>query len=186
MPAEQSSFNLPTHYLGVPIPFAFISGLSSAATMLFRYGEGLLGVGRNGVFAVTVMVLYAMAAPCPALMAYSVFFACVAFIKRLFVSLCYQCGYRQNSGFEGYSLLCLIGVPLGFCKQIVEPGLTYWLGCTLRATDPALGLFFMASAAASSFKAVQERLQVTLRDLTADDLRFQMERDARRRAKRGW
>ncbi len=186
MKQEPKPVEMPTHFLGVPAPFAVISGFSSAATLLIRYGEGLLGVGRNGLFAVVVMVCYGLAAPCPSLLVYCLVFIALVVAKRLVASLCHACGYRQNSGFEGYPLLCLIGLPYGFCKQLIEPGLIYWLGWWLRFSDPALGWFFIASAAASAIKAALERVQRTYRDLTADDLRFQMERDARRRASRGW
>ena len=176
----------PKHILGVPAPFAVISGFSTAGTLLIRYGEGLLGVGRNGFFAVGVMVCYGLAIPCPPLLVYCLVFIGLLTGKRLFVALCHVCGYQQSSGFEGYSFLCLVGVPLGLCRQVIEPGLIYWLGWWLRFTDPALGWFFIVSAAASFYKAAIERLHRTYRDLTADDLRYQLEIDARRRAKRGW
>ena len=54
------------------------------------------------------------------------------------------------------------------------------------ASQPGPGLLFIAGAIACAIKTLFETVIQVNRDLTASDLKIQMELDARRRAKRGW
>jgi hypothetical protein len=186
-PPQPPEKEIPSKFFDLPwFWWVAICGLSSAVTMPIRYGEGLYGVGRNGFFAVLVIFLYALFAPCPALMTYGLVFMAIAVVKRGTTLFRHHFGNRQISGFEGWPLPCLIGLPCGFCRQLLEPGLIWLLGSHLRQTNPALGCFFIAGAIAAAIKTLFESVVQVNRDMTASDLRIQMELDARRRAKRGW
>ena len=176
----------PSQLFGVPFFWIAICGLSSAVTMPLRYGEGLLGVGRNGFFAVLVIIAYALFAPCPVLLAYGGLFIGIAVIKRGTTLFRHHFGTRQMSGFEGWPLPCLIGLPLGFCRQVIEPAYVSAFGWYLKQGNPPLGCFFIAGAVAAAIKALFEHATELNRDLVAGDARFRMEHDARKRAKRGW
>ena len=172
---------------GLPILWAALCGLAGAVTLPIRYGEGLLGVGgRNGVFAVLAIVLYAVFVPCPVLLTYAAVFIALTVIKRATSATRHYVGNRQVSGFEGWPLACLIGLPYGLCKQVVEPAMVYAVGWYLRFNDPALGCFFIAGAAATGLKTLLENVLQFNRNLAAFDQRERMQNDARQRAKRGW
>ena len=172
---------------GLPIVWAMLCGLASAVTLPIRYGEGLLGVGgRTGIYAVAVIVLYAVFIPCPILLTYAMAFIAITLIKRATSATRHHFGNRQVSGFEGWPLACLIGLPYGWCKQVVEPGMVYAVGWYLRQADPALGCFFIAGAVATGLKTLFENVLQFNRDVATFDQRERMRIDAQKRAKRGW
>jgi hypothetical protein len=185
-PPQPPEKNIPSEFFGVPYFWVVINGLSSAVTMPMRYGEGLYGVGRNGFFAVFVIFLYALFVPCPLLLRYGLLFVAFAVLKRFTTLFRHHYGNRQISNFEGWPLPCLVGLPCGFCKQVIEPGLVYALGWYLRQANPPLGCFFIAGAVAAALKTMFETIHRVKRDIDGSDLRIQMELDAQRRAKRGW
>ena len=186
MPPQQPPENEPPSKLVLTVFWAVTCGLSCAVTLPVRYGEGIAGVGRNGFFAVLVIILYALLVPCPPLLTYGIAFMVICGVKRLTTQVRHRFGNRQMSGFEGWPLACLIGLPRGFCKQVVEPGMIYALGWYLRLGNPPLGCFFIAGAVGTGLKTLFETVIQRNRDRLASDLRIQMEIDARRRARRGW
>jgi hypothetical protein len=185
-PPQPPEKETPSQFLGVPVFWAVTCGLSCAVTLPIRYGEGISGVGRNGFFAVLVILLYALFVPCPALLPYGVLFIGIAVVKRFTTLFRHHYGNRQMSGYEGWPLACLIGIPAGFARQVLEPGLVYGLGWALKQENPPLGWFFIAGAIAAGVKTLFESIVQANRDSVASDLRIQMELDARCRAKRGW
>ena len=88
--------------------------------------------------------------------AYGLLFIAIAVIKRFTTLFRHHSANREMSSFEGWPLPCLIGLPLGLCKQVIEPGLVYALGWTLRQANPALGCFFIAGAIACAIKTLFE------------------------------
>ena len=182
-PPEQDT---PARFFGVLDFWAVLGGLACAVTLPIRYGEGIAGVGRNGFFAVLIIVWYAVLVPCPALLPYGVLFIGMCACKRFTTRLRHHYGNRQLSGYQGWPLACLIGIPAGFARQVLEPGLIYGLGWLLKHGNPPLGWFFIAGATATGLKTLFETVIQSNRDRLNSDLRIQMEIDARRRASRGW
>jgi hypothetical protein len=177
--------NGPSSIFGVNIVWAVILGLASAATGTTRYGEGFHGLGKNGFFGLLVIILYATFVPCPNLYYYMFLFMACAAVKRLICAHRHYYGNRELSEYEGYPLVCLIGLPVGLAKQVIEPVMIYLVGCQIGHIDRSMGAFFVAGAFAAAIKQMAESGASMGREIARGDIEIQMRIDAERRRKKG-
>ena len=162
--------------------WAGLCGMSSAVTLMFRYGEGLFGT-HNAIFGLAAIVLYAVFMPCPPLLIYAVVFAAFCVVKRFTTIARHRFGNRQIAEFQGWPLACLF-LP-EWLGRTVEPLIVWFAGQFLQQINRPLGWFFMAGAVATAIKSTLESAARLNREVGYSNQRIQMEIDARQRGEEG-